>query len=289
MTDYDDTERRIDEAFEAERRHSAQDLTARDAAWTRARGHHPQSAHYDVVVSGEYARGAKRLVPIYPNCIPKSTNTLEMSAGGHRVRILRRDHPALEYRLGPCVPIDRYPYRVTVWAAWCSCGKVRVADVRRDHDESDYNRAVAERWASGHIEVGERRDHLRNDVRWTRANGWVPTIEGEKDEMTVAVSRRAALKARRDEIEEELAKLADLPDEPFPASEDGQPNVVWFIKSFGTLTEYVYAAVRTPEGLWYTTGPRAPKGYVWEKLIEWINEDEDGRVEIWAAEQFTVL
>lgn len=32
---------------------------------------------------------------------------------------------------------------------------------------------------------------------------------------------------------------------------------------------YGYAALRS-KGLWYTTGPRAPKAYTWQELISWL-------------------
>lgn len=40
-------------------------------------------------------------------------------------------------------------------------------------------------------------------------------------------------------------------------------------QQLGTRT-YSYAAVRAG-GLWYTTGPKAPKGFEWEELIDWLD------------------
>jgi hypothetical protein len=35
---------------------------------------------------------------------------------------------------------------------------------------------------------------------------------------------------------------------------------------------YFYAAIKAPDGLWSTTGPRAPKSYTWDELIRWMGE-----------------
>ena len=34
---------------------------------------------------------------------------------------------------------------------------------------------------------------------------------------------------------------------------------------------YDYAALRS-QGLWYTTGPKSPKGFTWQELTEWLDE-----------------
>jgi len=69
-----------------------------------------------------------------------------------------------------------------------------------------------------------------------------------------------------------------------PDSVDG--TVIRFTKSWGspqsplaaTLaalqdTTYSYAAVRV-NGLWYTTGPKSPKGYRWEDLLAWMDSGD---------------
>ena len=40
-------------------------------------------------------------------------------------------------------------------------------------------------------------------------------------------------------------------------------------QQLGTRT-YNYAAIRSG-GLWYTTGPKSPKGFEWEELIDWLD------------------
>lgn len=84
-------------------------------------------------------------------------------------------------------------------------------------------------------------------------------------------------------LEQKLAKLEALPDEP--EVDDGEPNVVWFTKVFQNGSkEYTYAATKAGDGLWYTTGPNSPKGYTWEKMIEWIAEGKE--YALWQAITF---
>lgn len=78
--------------------------------------------------------------------------------------------------------------------------------------------------------------------------------------------------ARRtiERAEAQLARLDALPAEPIL---DGDPcPVIYFAKSFGGSAYYDYAAIKASDGLWYTTGPRTPKGFTWDALIEWITD-----------------
>jgi hypothetical protein len=57
--------------------------------------------------------------------------------------------------------------------------------------------------------------------------------------------------------------------------EDDYPDasVIVFNKRF-TLPEgylYQYSAIKT-NNLWYTTGPKSPKGYTWDQLINWMGD-----------------
>jgi hypothetical protein len=108
-----------------------------------------------------------------------------------------------------------------------------------------------------------------------------------------ARSKREQLEARlarhrreADRFEEELAKLEALPAEP--EVEDSEPNVIWFTKLFqnGSKT-YEYAAVKAGDGLWYTSGPHVPKGYTWDRLIEWIYDGEE--YDVWHAVSYEPL
>lgn len=47
-------------------------------------------------------------------------------------------------------------------------------------------------------------------------------------------------------------------------------SVIRWQKVYGDGKTYSYAAIRTEVG-WFTTGPRAPKGYDWDSLTSWID------------------
>jgi hypothetical protein len=66
----------------------------------------------------------------------------------------------------------------------------------------------------------------------------------------------------------ELARISDR-DARYGA-EPPIGSVIRWRKQFGDGKTYMYAAIRTELG-WYTTGPRSPKGYSWETLIEFID------------------
>lgn len=101
-------------------------------------------------------------------------------------------------------------------------------------------------------------------------------------------SRLEQLRRQIARLQDEEAKLAALPADPSERVKDGEPCVVWFEKRFhrgGTV--YTYAAVRAGDGLWYTTGPESPKGYAWERLIEWVNQVEP--TQVWLTTDVTPL
>lgn len=102
------------------------------------------------------------------------------------------------------------------------------------------------------------------------------------------------LKARRERLEREAARLSDriemldnLPEEP--VFEDGEPSVIYFGRTFSKrgAKRYDYAAIRAGDGLWYTTGPRTPKGYKWAEMIQWVLDN--GAVQIWIATAYEEL
>lgn len=78
-------------------------------------------------------------------------------------------------------------------------------------------------------------------------------------------SKIRALRAQLAAIAEELTRLEALPEEP------PEGSVIRFNMQFGGHgTVYDYAAIRAGDGMWYTTGPRSPKGYSWDSLLEWM-------------------
>lgn len=87
--------------------------------------------------------------------------------------------------------------------------------------------------------------------------------------------RREFIEKQIEILTEKLAKLDRFGEEdPF---DDGA--VIQFEKQFGNGRLYSYAAIRA-DGLWYTTGPRSPKGYTWEDFTQFL---ADGVDEIWVA------
>lgn len=54
--------------------------------------------------------------------------------------------------------------------------------------------------------------------------------------------------------------------------EPGEGSVIKFKVRFNPGgTRYSYAAIRAKD-LWYTTGPYSPKGYTWDKLLDWLDD-----------------
>lgn len=96
--------------------------------------------------------------------------------------------------------------------------------------------------------------------------------------------RIEALQRKREEEREQKAKvdafLATLPVEPSMNDEvadgvQGTPlvPVIYFVHQFkGSPKKYQYAALKCEDGLWYTTGPKSPKGYTWHELLLWLLE-----------------
>jgi hypothetical protein len=83
------------------------------------------------------------------------------------------------------------------------------------------------------------------------------------------VRTRESLQKQIERAQAELDRLDALPDEPA----GGDVLVIWFTKRFpGGDKDYTYAAVKAENGLWYTTGPRNPKGRTWADLVDWIYE-----------------
>ena len=84
--------------------------------------------------------------------------------------------------------------------------------------------------------------------------------------------------------------------------EDDFPDgaVITFTKRFpGGTIDYAYAAIKTVHHnrnlttgagedlhLWYTTGPKSPKGYTWEELTTWMGEGVKEVFYVTALEKF---
>lgn len=87
------------------------------------------------------------------------------------------------------------------------------------------------------------------------------------------------------EAERVAAKLAVL--EQFGDDEYEEGCVLRFNKTFRPGgTDYAYAMIKC-NGLWYSTGPRAPKGFTWEAMINWLTEGPVATYEIWMVSEYT--
>lgn len=97
------------------------------------------------------------------------------------------------------------------------------------------------------------------------------TNQGE--EMDIE-ARLKGLYSQIDQLEERAAAIRRFGEDIY---DDG--DVITFDKQFyPDGMAYSYAAIRS-NGLWYTTGPKSPKGYTWVELVNWLT---DGPVpELW--------
>ena len=94
----------------------------------------------------------------------------------------------------------------------------------------------------------------------------------------VDVRVRQVLLARQVELEVEkrLALIESYGDDNY-----SENSVIRFQKTFVKGgTKYTYAAIKAG-GLWYTTGPKSPKGYTWNEFTAWLAATEP--VEKWEA------
>lgn len=130
--------------------------------------------------------------------------------------------------------------------------------------------------------VGQHRtvqDYVEADIRATLAT--YEALSPKEDAVGVETKKERLL-ARREQIEQELLRLESLPTEP---EGTGEHAVIFFSKQFHSGgVSYDYAAIKASNGLWYTTGPRAPKGYTWDQLVDFI-----GDAEIWVCTEWSAL
>lgn len=107
-------------------------------------------------------------------------------------------------------------------------------------------------------------------------------------ETAETLERRAdALLARAAEIRKEFARFGE---DDF---EEGA--VIVFNKVFHEYRgqklykpskPYFYAAIKDPNGLWSTTGPKAPKSYTWTELTRWMGEGVEEIYYVTTMERF---
>lgn len=96
-------------------------------------------------------------------------------------------------------------------------------------------------------------------------------LAGHTTAVTSLSKLQDALLRQAAEVQAKIDYLDSLPKEP--VWDDDKPNVIYFQKQFSEGGRFFdYAAIKAGDGLWYTTGPRTPKGFTWQQLIEWIDE-----------------
>lgn len=96
-------------------------------------------------------------------------------------------------------------------------------------------------------------------------------------------SQIAYLEARLEKAREQQERIAALPDfEAFP-----DESVLFFRMQFQEGGQsYTYAMIKC-NGLWYTTGPRSPKAYTSDTILEWFSQHN--AYDIWEAVEWERL
>lgn len=103
----------------------------------------------------------------------------------------------------------------------------------------------------------------------------------ESAERSLRAAELAAERAMR-----RIEQIENRPAEPQGDPSDG--IVVFFQRTFGGVgTIYTYGMVKAGDGKWYTTGPRSPKGFTWDEVMDWLDDDLVG--DLWIATEFGAL
>lgn len=85
------------------------------------------------------------------------------------------------------------------------------------------------------------------------------------NEADIELARRLREEKTQEEVEYKLGLVERIGEDVF-----AEGTVFKFTKGFqGSPIQYSYAVIKTNE-LWYTTGPRSPKGYTWDELVLWL-------------------
>lgn len=153
----------------------------------------------------------------------------------------------------------------------CECGHLEQVGLMRGENQ---NGAVRR------LNLMRQRHYDR--YRGTRKKAPMPTLM----ESIAAASRqpleRDTLNAVITAAAARLAELDSLPKEPAFGVDEG--CMVWWEMVFvnGSRT-YTYGAVKCADGSWYTTGPKSPNGYRWERLMQWIRENTEEFPQLWVV------
>ena len=119
---------------------------------------------------------------------------------------------------------------------------------------------------------------------WLTARGFITNFNGTRGtSMNVRDRRRRQAELAIERAQAEIDRLLRLPEEP--TANDDTPLIVFFQKRFNGGKAYDYAAIKASDGLWYTTGPRTPKGFTWDELVDWILQERDENATIYQAKK----
>lgn len=123
--------------------------------------------------------------------------------------------------------------------------------------------------------------------RYGDGNASAPSFEEVREaligkKVSVVINKETA-----DSLERQAARLLARADEMrakydrFGHDDYPDGSVITFEKTFDHYMgrplnrpskPYFYAAIKDPTGRWSTTGPRAPKSYTWDELIQWMGD-----------------
>jgi hypothetical protein len=100
--------------------------------------------------------------------------------------------------------------------------------------------------------------------------------------MTISAERRR-LEIQAEIVLDKLAQLDEL-ERKYGGEDQFKPgDVITFNYRFDkTGRNYSYAALFV-NGLWYTTGPRSPKGYTWLELVAWWERGKVSKLKVVTA------
>lgn len=97
------------------------------------------------------------------------------------------------------------------------------------------------------------------------------------------------IQAEIDRLKKELDAIPARPAEPA----DHEPAVIFFRKAYSDRDKvYDYTAIRTAKGQWWITGSspgRNPDPRDWDSLMDFVEQGERQRPEIWLATQLERL
>lgn len=163
-------------------------------------------------------------------------------------------------------------------------GMVFYADNRTQVKDWLLERGLTVEWQGWPVAVDLEKREERRREREMRTNVYEDDdeLELEVTPSRTAQTRAELLRARADRLAaQEDARIQRLRAEadrldrmpPEPTALDGKP-MIYFEKQFregGRV--YDYGALKSGDGLWYTTGPNSPKGYTWEQLLQFLYPD----------------